>query len=480
MLRKERIKIGWSETDITPLRKSELYGQYYQRVARGINSRLSATVLVVESASGEQIVMISLDMADFPIEFLNALRARVMALVPDIVPEKIMMNAIHTHCAPAVREVMNWWPPDVSALRTDDYRDFVLQRLSEGVRRAWTARKPGALAATASWAVLGHCRRAVYRNGSAEMYGDTAREDFTGMEGNEDSTVELLFTYGAGNKPSGVVVNIACPAQVMEATYKISSDFMGELRRLLKLRYGAKFYVLGQISAAGDQSPRDLIRNRTPDFWNEKGMAILGKRLADAVIGAEREVKKDDITGTLAMVHRVRMINLPKRFPTRNEYLAAQKELKALEARMPSAKAFRDFCAGVQRNEKIAGRPGPYDSKLHHFVLIRNAEAVVQRWQERAQGRDFKMELHVLRLGQIAFCSNPFELFLDFGQRLKARSRASQTFVVQLCCGTSGYLPTAAAERHGGYGGLIINGLAGSAGGDKLVAETMRDLELLF
>jgi len=38
--------------------------------------------------------------------------------------------------------------------------------------------------------------------------------------------------------------------------------------------------------------------------------------------------------------------------------------------------------------------------------------------------------------------TNPFELFLDYGMRIKARSKALQTFVVQLACDSSGYLPT--------------------------------------
>ena len=34
--------------------------------------------------------------------------------------------------------------------------------------------------------------------------------------------------------------------------------------------------------------------------------------------------------------------------------------------------------------------------------------------------------------------TNPFELFLDYGLRIKARSEAPQTFIVQLACGARG------------------------------------------
>jgi hypothetical protein len=117
------------------------------------------------------------------------------------------------------------------------------------------------------------------------MYGLTNREDFVGMESGEDSGVDLLFSFDEGHKPTGVIINLACPSQVMESTYLISSDFMGEIRRLLKQRFGESFRTLGQISAAGCQSPRDLARNYRgePDFWHADGVTEIGRRLLAAV-----------------------------------------------------------------------------------------------------------------------------------------------------------------------------------------------------
>ncbi len=69
--------------------------------------------------------------------------------------------------------------------------------------------------------------------------------------------------------------------------------------------------------------------------------------------------------------------------------------------------------------------------------------------------------------------SNPFELFLDYGLRIKARSKALQTFVVQLACDTGGYLPTAKAVTSGGYGAMAAEGLVGPEGGQALVDRTV-------
>ena len=54
------------------------------------------------------------------------------------------------------------------------------------------------------------------------------------------------------------------------------------------------------------------------------------------------------------------------------------------------------------------------------------------------------IEIHALRGGDIAKVTNPFELYLDYGIRIKGRSPAIQTFVVELA-GSPSYLPTAKA-----------------------------------
>jgi hypothetical protein len=172
-------------------------------------------------------------------------------------------------------------------------------------------------------------------------------------------------------------------------------------------------------------------------------------------------------------LHEIKSVSLPRRRASYQDYVEAKMKLAELEASFPEDAAYRQFCEEVAKNEKITGRPGPYDSKLHHFVLIQNNRAVIARYESQEATPLFEMEMHIVRLGSVVFATNPFELYLDFGHQIKARSKADQTFIVQLCGGTGGYLPSARAEQLGGYGGLIINGNVGSDGGKKLVDETV-------
>ena len=108
-------------------------------------------------------------------------------------------------------------------------------------------------------------------------------------------------------------------------------------------------------------------------------------------------------------------------------------------------------------------------------------QAVVERYEAQHAGTEgaCKMELHALRLGDVAIATNEFELFTDYGVQMKARSPAVQTFVIQLT-GSAGYLPTERAVRGGGYSAVIQSSRVGPEGGQALVEQTVRAIEELW
>jgi len=94
------------------------------------------------------------------------------------------------------------------------------------------------------------------------------------------------------------------------------------------------------------------------------------------------------------------------------------------------------------------------------------------------------MEVYVVRLGDICFATNPFELFLDYGIRIQAQSPATQTFIVQLSgkgvpWGGS-YLPSERAEKGGGYSASVYDNPVGYRGGQELVEETLKTIHELW
>ena len=68
--------------------------------------------------------------------------------------------------------------------------------------------------------------------------------------------------------------------------------------------------------------------------------------------------------------------------------------------------------------------------------------------------------------------SNPFELYLDYAIRIKGRSPAIQTFIIQLA-GSGTYLPTSRSTTGGSYGADSASTNISPEGGRELVEKTL-------
>ena len=480
------LQIGWAESDITPplTKRVPLDGQYYQRLAdtkNPIHTRLKFVAAAVQRGC-DYFLMGTIDNECVWGPWQDRVRQRVHELVPEVAPEHIFINCIHTHCAPAIRHSgtpkaveMEKKQPDVWG--PNEYADFALDRAADAFVRAWKGRLPGGIRRAFGSARIGHCRLALYADGSAQMYGDTTRPDFVRMLESEDDGVEMLFTVDANGKYTGVFANVVCPAQVMEATYQVSSDIAGEAREKLKKVYGDDFHMLYLIGAAGCQSPRDLVRDYRDSFhgWNAESCAILSDRLVKCITEAQpRAVEKAPV-----LKHEKLSVTVPRRKVTAEQVAAAEKALEEARKTKSDKATWDEFLAVVHKNEATGG-PGPYDDKEMDFINREINKAIVQRGKDQRERPDLTFEMHVCRIGDVAFATCPFELYLAYGQSIKARSRAKQTFVVEQCGGTYGYVPTPAAEEARGYGGGVNNGQIGHEGAFQLCDAAVKAINEMF
>jgi hypothetical protein len=483
------VSAGWATADITPSRTSELYGQYYQRVAEGVRDPLSVTALALEQECEDrklgQALLISCDQAMIDRDLLETVRGRLAAAIPDFHPSRLVISATHTHNAPSAFDPLKWWKHDPAFLSFEEYREVLIDAIAAAAARSWKSRAPAKVGVGVGLATVGHCRRPLYLDGTAEMYGSTNRPDFIGMEGGQDDTIGVIGTWSEAGELTGLLVNVSCPSQVMEARYVVTADMFGEMRRRLREKLGKDLNILCQVGAAGDQAPRDLTlpHRLGPTYWDEAGMVELGGRLADAVAETVPRARSASRT-SLPLRHVVRRPRLPIRTVSPQEHAHAAAQLAALAAREPPDElspdsAYSRFVSRTRQREKLP-IPGPYDDKNDDFVLIRNLEAVVRRFQLQQRDPEYQPELHVLRLGDTALATSPFELYLDYGLRIRSRSPAALTLHVQLGCGEEGYLPTARAVAAGGYGALVANGLIGPEGGQLLVESILEGMRELF
>ena len=490
-----KIKIGWSEESIVPEgRKVDLVGQFYERISNKVETPIAVNALAIECGD-DAVIFCACDLVSTSYSLLVDVRAALPETFPK---DKLIISAIHTHTsigysrrgdsiAPAALHGLKDFLPEEyiykplvtdnspEVIRGDEAREFLVERIAKAALTAWESRKEGSYACGFGRAAVGMCRRVCYDDGSAKMWGNANQANFTELESGNDSGIELLFTYDENKKLTGVVANVACPAQVLEHQSFISSDYMGKTRELIRKKYGADVGFLGLISPAGDMCPRDMIRwvnspvtlndpnvsqdnkvihRADPSMFDIAGADLAAKRVANEIFWA-----LDDVTEYVSeteLVHKKLDIDLPVRRVTVAEYENAYKALTD----------FAKQCTGTINYEDNARM------QIH--------SGTVKRFKTQQDHDIFTIESHIFRLGDVAFATNPFELFLNYGNQIRARSLASQTFLVQLCCGSWGYLPTKKAEQGSHYSAFVSSGTAGHVGGEMLVRKTITEINDMF
>ncbi|MEI6876779.1 MAG: hypothetical protein WCL50_16810, partial [Spirochaetota bacterium] len=418
-------------------------------------------------------------------ELMASVREALAKSIPDFDSSRLVVSATHTHSAPSSYDSLQWWKHESAYLSFDDFRVTLREALVSSAIQAWKGRVPAEIGVASGLASVGHCRRPSYLDGSAEMYGSTNRPDFMGMEGPEDDHIGVIGVWKEGGELTGVLVNVPCPSQVMEATYVVSADMFGEMRRRIRADSGKDIHVLCQVGAGGDIAPRDLtVPHRDgPTYWDEAGMVELGGRLATAVLEALPRAERDRKADPL-FLHASLSPRLPLRMVSPHDYARAVAELAALVAREPADErapesAYSRFVKKTREREKLRV-PGPFDDKNDDFVLMRNLEAVIRRFEVQRVDPKIAIEVHILRIGDTVLSTSPFELYVDYAMRIRARSPAKLTFHAQLSCDAAGYLPTSRAVAAGGYGALIANGMVGPEGGQILVEMILLEITRLF
>lgn len=482
------MKIGWAQTDITPSKQVLIEGQMYMRASQYIHDPLTATALVLDNEE-EQAVFVSMDMTEVPLHALEGLKS---ALEGTEIPfEKIMFNATHTHNSSAFyddfmraeneqvydEEILPRFEFPQELRRSEETEHFWVKRLTDLIISAWERRRPGGISTAHEYAAVAFNRRPQFLQSDrleTIMYGDCSRDDFFRFESGTDTSVELLFTWDENREVTGVLCNVPCPSQVYELHSFLSADYWGPARSKIREKLNRNVYVLPVCGAAGDLAPIDLVWYSKTNkkallqwggqagevFRNFDMTAIcqgIGERISEAVLRGY-SVAKNEIDEYPVFAHEILAMRLPIRLVTDEEYWEAEEEVKRIHER------FSKEC--------------PMEMK--DLVKAFEPQGVVLRYRQQKESEEYCFDCHVLRLGRAAYATNPFELFQEYGQQIKARAAAQQVFISQLTNGIGGYLPTRAAVEGGSYSSKAASTVCGPEGGVKLVHTTLECIERLW
>ncbi len=488
----EGFRVGWASVDLTPPWPVILAGQFYARASERVRDPISATVMAFESIRpGDETVrgvLVSCDLVGISDDLSQAVRGLLSERLQELDPMCVVFNATHTHTAPDARKRDSGEaiPPHFGVERSElvggaagDYVDLAADRIATAVVKAWGAREPAGIGYGLGHATIGYNRRICYYTGETRMYGKLDDPEFSHVEGGAETGINVLGVWNGRKELTGVIVNLACPSQVSEHEFQVSADYWCEARQELRKRLGEGAFILPQVSAAGDVTPPRV--TTVPDWkalermWRLKGIderRDIGIRIAEAVAPvvelAAREIDWNPIAG-----HRVEHVSLLMRPLSEQDVADANAEAAKCEAR------YKEHRQALEANPQLRQDPHWYVGITGNYRMMQWNLNVARRYAQQQHEPRVESEAHLIRLGDVAMVTNQYEYYQDFGLQIKARSKAVQTFVVQLA-GPGTYLPTRKATTGKSYGAVPASTPVGPEGGRELVEWSVRAIDAMW
>ncbi|MBR5505411.1 MAG: hypothetical protein IKV73_03795 [Clostridia bacterium] len=506
------LKIGWSRRDVSTDKPVCIMGLFYVRVSKGVLDPITLTALTIADEN-DYVIFVSCDLVDVRAGVLDEVRRRVAAAAPEIDTSKILMNATHTHSGPIVQigESVGWWgnldgfPHDGTDITPPgEYSEFFIENAVSAVIESFRSRSEGSISYGYGYAAVAHSRRSVYSedlskdeeyvknslyvHGHARMYGNTDDERFRHYEAGTDHFANFLYTFDKVGNLTGAIVNIPCPSQLCAHEWMLSADFWHDTRCEIRKNHG-DIFILTQCAAAGDLSPTILhykkaqsrrYKLKFSDYKIDERVEFdieamntrrdIAIRISDAFNEVYSWASKEKLSD-FELVHSVKTIELDKRLITDEEYSAA---VAARDEQNKQELAFitdDDPREVLKHNSRLCASRNRYND-------------VISRYEKQKTEPKHSMELHVIKMGELAFASNQFELYMDYQHRIQARSPFTQTFVVQLCAQPSQKSGTYLATERGvwgvGYSASMFCNIVSPEGGQQLVDETVKELKRLY
>ena len=482
------IKIGWAQANITPDRPVFNGGQIYPRVSKYVHDPLTTTALALDN--GEyQAILLSMDYTSPVPEVLQLVREK-LACLKDFDPKNLSMHTTHTHNACYAEPYL--YPrsaldvlgeekiglPEIpdNILRGRELIEFLADRLADAAIRAWNGRKKGGISTAGDYAVVAFNRRPVFEKDGkfeAKMYGVASQNSFVRYEGGSDHSADMIYTWDENNNLTGVAVCIPCPSQVFELHSFVTADYWHYTRMALREKLG-NIFILPLCGAAGDQNPLDLTRiskcnvHELEEWGAQAGEVFrnfdmadecrgIADRITDAVLRGLRKgrtiVEREPV-----FRHESRSVTLPIRQVSEADYLEAKAQVEAISARFSP-------------ENKMQGKD---------MVEAFEPMGIIGRYVQQNANPTVEAPMHFWRIGDTAMCSFPFELFVEYSLRVKARAVSPKTVVVQLTDSSLGYLPTQAAINGGSYSSKPASTTCGPDSGDQLVEEALNAISGLW
>ncbi|UCF16125.1 MAG: neutral/alkaline non-lysosomal ceramidase N-terminal domain-containing protein, partial [Phycisphaerales bacterium] len=424
----ERIfRAGAAASNITPPLGGPIIGGWNSPPATHIHDELHARCLVLDDGA-IRLAFVICDNLGIGREVYDKAR-RIIQDKTGIPPDNVMMAATHTHSSISARGANRLRPNE----ELSDYQQFLVMRIADGVRRAVNNLEPARIGWGAGREPSQVFNRRYFMKPGVPTpnpFGGTDKVVVNPGRGNPgilkaagptDPEVAFLSVQSTGRRPIALLANYSLHYVGGGSRGAISADYFGMFsRRIGQLLEadGAEPPFVGILSngSSGDINKINWLQKPQKRYEPYEKMRQVADLVARAVHSAHQQIEFHDWVR-----------------------LGAMREEQILAVRKPTEQQM-DYARTILNK--------PKDAKPYH----KREKVYANRTLAMHESPDeISVVLQTFRIGQLGICAIPFEVFVEIGLELKAKSPFGQTFTISHANGTYGYLPTVRHHELGGY-----------------------------
>ena len=411
------LRVGAASTVITPDLGTQIQGAGMpDQPARSVRDELEANALFL-SDGAESVLLVGCDLAALPSDCVVAARTQMAEEIG--LPERsVIIACSHTHSGPSVLKT------NYKKAIENAYLEALRGHLTDVAVQATKAACPATIGWGLGEAHIGYNRRCCWADGSHTMYNPGGREDFTGLEGPDDPSHLALFACDADGRPLAVLYNNTSHPTAFYGRDLFSADFPGAARATLREALG-DVPVLFLNGALGDICRGIAVPGRGRPQTGEQSVQWRGQLAAGETLRLYHETTRH---GEAPIAHLYEDLSLPVQLPDPDRLAWARSVIDRIDA-----------------GEDVRGM-----ESIMAWGIVSLQDAFGDNPTDTAA-------VHVVRIGDVALVTQPFELYCQFGLDIKRRSPAPATGVCSLADGYGGYCPTMYGVLGGGYSGEPIH-----------------------
>jgi len=445
-----RLQAGAATSNITPEIGREVIGGFVPFPSKHVHDELHARCLVLDDGQ-TKLALVVCDLLGIH-RVVSEEARKLIAEQHGIPRECVLISATHTHSASSALG-QNRLQPDQEP---DEYQQFVVRRIADGVARALNNRRPAQIAfGTAEAPEHVFNRRWHMQVGTVpenpfgqldlvKMNPPAGSPNLLEPAGPTDPSVSFIALRDLDGQPISVFAAYSLHYVGGVGSADVSADYYGvfceHLKRLLTTDPAGAgdrppFVAIMANGTSGDINNINF-RQPRPSRKPYEQIRFVAEDLANKVHAAMSALTYQD---HVTLASACREPTIAWRRPTDEQRKWAEDTIAA----GPKSKSDLSFIY-AERTMNLAEYP-----------------------------ETTTVPLQVLRIGDVCIGTMPFEVFCEIGLDFKSRCPLQPAFMVELAHGYFGYLPTPRQHKLGGYETWLGTNRVEPEASDKLLAELL-------